>query len=336
MSKLMSLAAAASVFAAQSLPAAAQSLPAAPWTPDKPIEIVVAAGPGGGTDIFARSVQAIVQKHQLLSVPIIVTNKGGGAGTEAFVYGKAVGNDPHKLVFGTNNQWLMPLVNKTGYKSDDLTPVAAMAVDEFLLWTHKDAPYKSPTDLIEAAKKGDGLKMAGSQSKDTDHILTKQIEHATGAKFTYIPFKSGGEAAVQLAGGHVDSNTNNPQENVGQWKGGTVRPLCVFSPQRLVSKEKVGGDMAWADIPTCKEAGVPIESFQMPRTVWLSGKAKPEHVTFYVELMKKVRATPEWKDWLEKGSQSDFFTAGEDFAKFVKADETKFREQFQRDGWLVN
>jgi tripartite-type tricarboxylate transporter receptor subunit TctC len=177
--------------------------------------------------------------------------------------------------------------------------------------------------------------MGGSQAKDTDHILTKEIERATGVQFTYVPFKSGGEVAVQLAGAHVEANTNNPQENIGQWKAGKVRPLCVFSPTRLAFTAKVTTDMAWSDIPTCVEVGLPIERFQMPRTVFLPGKASAEQVAFYVDLLRRVRETPEWKEWLERGSQTDFFMTGQQFTDFIKQDEAKYRKQFAEYGWLI-
>ena len=114
-----------------------------------------------------------------------------------------------------------------------------------------------------------GFKMGGSQSKDTDQTLTSMIQDATGVKWIYVPFQGGSAAAVQLAGGHIDSNVNNPNENIGQWKAGQVKPLCVFSPVRLAKSEPVFEGKGWGDIPTCKEAGLPLETFQMPRTVWL-------------------------------------------------------------------
>lgn len=308
----------------------------AQWKPTRPVEFVVSAGAGGGTDQFARLVQSIVQKYELLPVPVIVTNKGGGAGTEAFVYGKGAAGDANKVVFSTNLAYLMPLITKVGYKIEDMRPVATMAADEFLLWTHAEAPYKTARDLIEAARaKNGGLKMGGAQSKDTDHILTRQIEKATGVKMTYVPFKSGGEVAVQLSGAHLDANTNNPSENVSHWKAGKVRPLCVFSPARLSFKEKVAGDMSWADIPTCKEAGIPIEHFSMPRTVWLPGKTTDEQVRYYSDLMAKVREKPEWAAWLKNGSQSDFFLTGSKLTSYLNEDEKKNRQQFSEDGWLV-
>lgn len=310
---------------------------AAEWKPTRPVEFVVSAGPGGGTDQFARVVQAAIQKHQLMPVSVIVSNKSGGAGTESFLYLKANAGDAHKVAFSTNLIYLTPMITKVGYKMSDLRPVAAMAADEFLLWTYTDAPYKNAKELVEAARsKGAGFKFGGGHAKDTDHILTRLIDRAVGSKVTYVPFKSGGEAAVQLSGGHLDANTNNPNENISHWKAGKVRPLCVFQSQRLTSyQEKVRGEIAFADIPTCKEEGIPIEQFNMPRTVWLPAKTTDEQVQYYVDVLAKVRETPEWKDWLRNGLQSDFFLTGSKFDAYIQADEKKHQEQFSADGWLA-
>ena len=51
---------------------------ASAWTPDKPVEFVVTAGAGGGTDTFARTIQSIIVKYKLMNAPIVVVNKGGG------------------------------------------------------------------------------------------------------------------------------------------------------------------------------------------------------------------------------------------------------------------
>mgnify|MGYP001190356764 CR=1 FL=1 len=308
---------------------------AAEWKPTKPVEFVVTSGAGGGTDNFARTIQAIATKNKLINQPIVVVNKGGGNGAEGFVYSATAAGDPYKLTFGTNNQYLLPYVAKLGYKASDFAPVATMALDEFLIWVNGEAPFKDVKSYIDAAKKPDGLRMGGSQSKDTDQTLVSLISQTTGAKFTYIPFKSGGEAAVQLAGAHIDSNINNPNENIGQWKAGMVRPLCVFSPARMEAGPKVAKDMAWSDIPTCKESGIAIDSYRMPRTVWLPAGSPPEAVAFYADLLKKVSATPEWKEYIERTSQSDTFLAGEEMVKFVKADETRAVEVFKTENWIV-
>src|SRR5262245_29570595 len=73
----------------------------AAWQPSKPIEFVATAGPGGGTDNLARTVQGIITKYKLTDQPVVVVNKGGGSGAEGYIYGKALAGDPHKVIFGT-------------------------------------------------------------------------------------------------------------------------------------------------------------------------------------------------------------------------------------------
>jgi putative tricarboxylic transport membrane protein len=212
-------------------PAAAQTK----WAPSRPVEFIVTAGAGGGTDIFTRTVQSIIQKHNLMPQPIVVLIKGGGSGAEGYVYTKLAEGDAHKLVFGTHNSYVLPLAAKVAFTHHDLTPLAAMVFDEFLLWVKADSPIKTVKDYVAAAKAApDGLKMAGAQSKDSDELLTKLIGKTSGANLVYVPFKSGGEADVQLSGGHVDSHVNNPSESIGNWKAGKVRPLCCSA--RCVSR----------------------------------------------------------------------------------------------------
>ncbi len=324
----------AAAFVAASFAAAS---PAAAWQPNKPIEFVVTSGAGGGTDNFARVIQSIITKHKLIEQPIVVLNKGGGSGAEGYVYGKGGKGDPHRVVFGTNNAYLLPYVAKLGFKTSDLTPVAALALDEFLIWVKGDAPYDDAKSYLEAVKAKPGsFKMAGSQSKDTDQTLTSLIQDAAGVKWIYVPFQGGGQAAVQLAGGHVDSNTNNPNENIGQWKAGQVKPLCVFSPMRLAKSEPVFGGKGWGDIPTCKEAGLPIESFQMPRTVWLPAEVPADAVAFYAEVLEKVSKTPEWTEFVARTAQTGRFMKGKEFTDFVAKDEAANAKVFKAEGWVVN
>lgn len=306
------------------------------WTPTKPIEFIATAGPGGGTDNFARAVQSIIVKYKLVDQPIVVVNKPGGSGAEGYTYAKAMPGDPYRVVFGTSNAWQQPMVSKVAFKHTDLAPVAAMVQDEFLLWVKEDAPYKTVKDYLAAVKdRNPPARMGGAQSKDTDELLTRMIEKTAGVKFIYVPFKSGAEAAVQLAGGHVDSHVNNPSESIGQWKGGTQRPLCAFSPQRLPDGPKVTATQNWHDIPTCVEAGLAIAQFQQPRTVWLPAKVTPDQVAYYVDLLKKVQATPEWKDYVERTSQTGVFLAGADFDKFMADDIEHVRQVAKEQGWLV-
>lgn len=332
----MSLRAFALTAAAFGALATLQPSQAADWKPNRPVEFVVTAGPGGGTDQFARVVQATIQKHKLMPVPIVVSNKGGGAGSEAMVYLQSANGDANKLVFSTNLAYLMPMITKVGYKIESMTPVAIMAADDFLLWSNADGPYKDAKSLIDAARAKPGaIKMGGAQSKDTDHILTRQIEMSTGAKMTYVPFKSGGEVAAQLSGAHVDANVNNPSENVSHWRAGKVQPLCVFAKERLKIDGKVHDGKGFGDVPTCSESGIGIDSFTMPRTVWAAGGLTPEQVAYYQNVMAQVREKPEFKEWLARGLQTEMFLTGAKLNEYIAADAAKNKAQFAKDDWLV-
>jgi tripartite-type tricarboxylate transporter receptor subunit TctC len=174
--------------------------------------------------------------------------------------------------------------------------------------------------------------MGGTGSKREDHIITVALGKAAGVSFTYIPYKSGGEAATQLVGKHVDSNVNNPSENIAQWRAGQVRALCVFAERHMVYKAKVTNDQAWGDIPTCKESGFDVR-YQMLRGFFIPSGTTREQVAFYVDLLKKVTAAPEWKDYIEKNALKESFVTGPEFVKFLEKDETFHRALMQEAGF---
>ena len=114
-----------------------------------------------------------------------------------------------------------------------------------------------------------------------------------------------------------------------------VRPLCIFSAERMAAGPKITKDMAWSDIPTCKESGLPIESYQMPRSVWLPAGVSADAVKFYTQMLDKVRQTPEWKAYIERTSQTDRFLTGDEWKAYVKNDAQRAAEVFKREGWLA-
>src|SRR5258707_5968523 len=188
---------------------------------------------------------------------------------------------------------MLPFSAKIRFNWRDLTPVSVIALDEFILWVNTQLPYNTVKEFIEAAKAASPpLKMGGTGSRREDHVLTVFLEQKTGAKFAYLPYKSGGEAATQLVGNHTASNVNNPSENLEVWRAGQVRPLCVFSKERIQYKNKVTETMSWNDIPTCPEQGLDV-TYQMLRAFFLPGKVAPDVQAYYVDLMKKITQTTE-------------------------------------------
>src|SRR6266545_2902275 len=220
----------------------------AAWEPTKPIEFVVPAGTGGGADQMARLIAGLAEKHKLSPRPVIVVNKSGGAGAEGFLHVKGKQGDAHTIVITLSNIFTTPLHTGIPFSWKDMTPVARMALDEFVLWVNAETPYKTAAEYLAAVKaKGGGMKMGGTGSAQEDQIITIQMEQALGVKFTYVPFKGGGEVCVNLVGKHVDTTVNNPIECVSHWKAGRVRPLAVFDSARIAVPE-------WKDVPTVKQA----------------------------------------------------------------------------------
>ena len=325
----------ATTFAASAALFAAPTAQAA-WEPTKPVEFIVPAGTGGGADQMARLIQGIVVKHNLMKQPLVVVNKSGGAGAEGFLDVKGAKGDANKIVVTLSNLFTTPLATGVPFNWRDMTPVSMMALDNFVLWVNAETPYQNAKQYLDAVKAGGAnkFKMGGTGSKQEDQILTVGLEKATGAKFVYIPFKGGGEVAVQLVGKHIDSSVNNPIEAVAQWRAGQLRPLCVFDDKRMPYPAKITDKQSWQDVPTCKEAGVPTD-YTMLRGIFMPPGVGKEQVDFYTALLKKVRETPEWKDYMEKGAFNQTYMDGEQFNAWLGKAEQTHRELMKEAGFLA-
>ena len=319
--------------------AAALPVTAAGWEPTKPVEFVIPAGTGGGADQMARMIQGIVAKNNLMKQSLIPVNKSGGAGAEGFLAVKEAKGDPHKIIITLSNLFTTPLATGVPFSWKDMTPVSMMALDQFVLWVNAESSYKNAKEFIADAKAASGdpqkrFKMGGTGSKQEDQILTVGIEKATGTKFIYLPFKGGGDVAVQLVGKHVTSTVNNPIEAAAQWRAGTLRPLCVFDDTRMPYKNKVTATMSWNDIPTCAEAGVPTD-YMMLRGIFMPPGVTQDQVNFYVELLKKVRDTPEWKKFMEDGAFNQTSMSGKEYIAWIDKNEKLHRELMKEAGFLA-
>jgi tripartite-type tricarboxylate transporter receptor subunit TctC len=303
--------------------------PAFAWEPTKPIEFVIPAGTGGGADQMARLIAGVAEKHKLTPRPIVVVNKSGGAGAEGFLHVKGKKGDAHTIIITLSNLFTTPLATGTPFSWKDMTPIARMALDRFILWVNAETPYKTAKEYLAAVKDRNGqAKMAGTGSKQEDQIITVQLEQALGVKFTYVPFKGGGEVCVNLVGKHVDSTVNNPIECSSHWKAGRVRPLAVFDPERIPEAE-------WKDIPTIKEAlGVDIQ-YQMLRGIFGAPDMPKDAVSWYQGFLRKVYDTPEFQDYLHKGALKAAFATGDEYVKWVEGADALHRDRMTKGGLIA-
>lgn len=315
---------------------ACASFAAAAWEPTKPIEFVVPAGTGGGADQMARFIQGVAAKNKLTAQPIVVVNKSGGAGAEGFLDVKGDKGNPHKIIITLSNLFTTPLATGVPFNWRDLTPVQMLALDQFVLWVNAESPYKTAKEYFDAVKAGNPnqFKMGGTGSKQEDQIITVMLEKAAGKKMTYIPFKGGGDVAVQLVGKHIDSTVNNPIEAESHWRAGKLRALCVFDKDKLPYKDKVTATQAWGDLPPCSSAGIPAE-YVMLRGIFMPPGVTPEQTKYYLDLFAKVRATPEWKEFMNKGAFRQAALSGQEFFDWLGKNEQMHRTLMKEAGFIA-
>lgn len=306
------------------------------WEPTKPIEFIVPAGTGGGADQMARFIQGVAAKHKLTSQPIVVVNKSGGAGAEGFLDVKGDKGNPHKIVITLSNLFTTPLATGVPFNWRDLTPVSMLALDQFVLWVNEESPYKSAKAYLDAAKAqpDNTIKMGGTGSKQEDQIITVLLQKAAGKKITYVPFKGGGDVAVQLVGKHVDSTVNNPIEAESHWRAGKLRALCVMDKDKMPYPIKLTASQSWQDVPTCASAGLPVD-YLMLRGIFMPPGVASDQVAYYLDLFKKIRALPEWKDFMEKGAFKQTALAGPEYVDWLGKNEQLHRELMKEAGFLA-
>lgn len=314
--------------------ATSMSPASAEWKPTRNVEFIVPAGIGGGAGQMAQLIQGIIQKHKLMPTSMVVISKKGGSGAEGFLYVKGHKNDPHKIIITLSNLFTTPLATGSPFSWQDYTPIAMMALDEFVLWVNAKTPYQAPSQYMDAVKQAAGkTKMGGTGSKQEDQIITAAIEQKTGAKFTFVPYNGGGAVATQLVGGHIDSSVNNPIEAVAHWRAGSLRALCVFDSKPMPYDAKMTATQSWKDIPTCKSKGLDVE-YLMLRGIMTTPGVSKDVVAYYVDLMKKVRETPEWKDFMAKGAFNQSFMTGDAFNAWLKDAAAQHQSLMAKSGFL--
>lgn len=286
--------------------------------PSGPVEFVVPFKPGGGSDNMARMITSIFEQEKLVSQPVSIVNKDGGAGAVGMNYAAAKKADTHTLLTTIDAAVSVPLQpDYKGMTIKDLTVIATLAMDDFLVVVPANSPHKTIEELIAFAKANPGkLKLATASAGGEDHVFGSMIEKATGAKFTYVHTKGGSEAMQEVVGSHVDIAVPNPSETLSQLEGKLVRALAVGSAKRLEILK---------DIPTLKEKSINVE-FQMFRAVSMPAGVPQDVVKYWENVFKKATETERWKkDYLMKFGLTPNFKTGKDALDIVMKTEANYR-----------
>lgn len=288
------------------------------WQPSRPVQYIIPWAAGGGSDIIARQVVAIIESDKLSPVPFVVENRVGGNAMVALNYVMGKKGDPHTLMFATWTNLAVPLMEKIPYSLKDVTPIARYLLDEQMIWVPWNSPYKSLKDLVAAAKKApNSIKICGASIGSEDHMVDALFQSVAGIKLNYIVFRGGAEAVLALLGGHVDAAWLNPSEAVDHYAVKKMRPLGVTSQARLTS--------GMTDVPTFKEQGFDVVFDNHFRGVTAPPGLPAEAAAYYVDLMKRVTQTAKWDKYIKDTMVTPAFLGGKEFGDYLRSGEDLVR-----------
>jgi putative tricarboxylic transport membrane protein len=304
------------------------------WQPSKPIEAIIQTSPGGASDIYMRTWIGIVDKHKLSPVPIVPVNRPGGAGAVALALLKARAGDPHNISPTLNSIITTALTQAIPvmYPSEDLTPLALMMTDPFLLWTYVGHP-DWPTDMesIESGKafqawvktcRERSITSIGTGTKQEDEIFLQLLAKAMKCKpISYTPARGGGEVAAQVAGKHFDVNVNQPAEAMPHYPERMV-PLVMFEDKReqaafprIPTHRELNVNGEWGDVLSQLGGKGPIV---MHRGVIGSPEIPAAAIKWYEDLFRKVFDTPDWQDFIKKNALNPMFQGHEGYKEHLR------------------
>jgi putative tricarboxylic transport membrane protein len=295
---------------------AAMTLVASSAFAQQELKIIAPAGPGGGWDAAARSIQQVLTQTGLAkSVQVVnVTGAGGTVGLAQFV-NQAKGDPSQLLVNGITMVGAI-LTNKAPVTLDQVTPIARLTGDPLVIVVPANSPVKSVKELADAVK-ADPAKVtwAGGSAGGADHILAALFAKAANSdpsKVNYIAFSGGGEALAAMLGGRVTAGISGYGEFESQIKAGKLRALAISSGKRLAN----------ADVPTLKEQGMDVEVVNW-RAIMAPPGITADQKKSLTETIDKLVKSKEWAELIKQRGWEDFYLSGEPFAAFLKEEQVR-------------
>ena len=287
-------------------PASAQG-----WSPTRNVEIVVGSAPGGSNDKTARAVEKAIIEAKLIPTSLSVVNKPGGGSTIAFAYVRQKKGDAHTLLIGTTALLTNQIVGSSTVSYEDFTPIASLFNDYVVFAVNANSPIRTGKDLIAKLRENPqsvsiGFATAlGSHNHIAAGLLAKSIG-VNARNLKAIAFKGSAEAVTQVMGGHIDMVTTAAGNVANHVAEGRLRVIGVSSAKRFPG--------ALASVPTWKEQGANLV-YGGWRAIMGPREMTPAQIAYWEGVLRKVTATPEWKEDLDKNYWSDDFVTSAQFKK---------------------
>ena len=290
--------------------------------PTQRLNWIIAFGPGGGNDIMARTLVSILEKYKLYPANIVAENRAGGSGAVGWGHLFNQKGNPYHISTTSGSFITTPLQANTAWQPTSFTPVALLASDDMLLLVNaKSSKARSLKDFVAQAKSKPPT-IGGIGAVNVDYIIPKVFSEKAGFKFDYVAFNKQGELITGLLSGSLDAIMSNPGEVLGLIQSGDMRALAYSGKST---------PKALGDVPTFGQAGYEI-GVSLPRGLVLPPGVPKEAQQWWIQTMKKVVETPEWKAYIEKNLLTENVLYGEDFNAFLKKTQDAFAAILKKSG----
>lgn len=309
------------VSTASFLAAPAQAQQEDPNYPSKPIELIIPFSPGGGLDLFGRTVARVLQDEGIVEQTIQITNMPGAGGALGMAEMVKRDDDAYSLVALALHAILTPLTQGTPHSYKDMTPIAKVFSEYNLIVVRTESPIQSLDEIAAKLKEDPGsVSFGGATVGNSDHITISTFAKSIGVdptKLTYVAY-SGGESNAAILGGHVDVGLGGP-DMMDLVDAGKMRVLAVSSPERLTGR--------LAEVPTFREQGYDVV-FQIWRGLFGPTHMPDYAVRFWQDAITRMVQTDAWKAELEKNQWYDALEI-DTFKASLDADNESLRSLLQ-------
>lgn len=221
--------------------------------PERPISMVVAYAPGGGTDVAARTLAPYIEKYLGNGASITILNKPGAGGEVGFTELANATPDGYTIGFiNTPNALTIPFERETRYSLESFQPIGNVVDDPGVFAVLPDSPIQTLDDLVAAAKEKPGeMTFSSTGIGSDDQLAMMKFERLSGADLRHVPFEGSAPARTALLGGHIDVGVINAGEAMPYVEEGQLRLLGQMGEERWEGAP---------DVPTFKEQGYDVVS----------------------------------------------------------------------------